>query len=366
MTDIQTPPPTTTPNMPSPAPAPTGSHKTHSRAHVNVLRVIIIALLAVGLLAYFGAFKANPKVALVTSSDTPYWDLVIKGANEAANMYDAKVTIVRSKGDVDSQNQAIRDLLKQKFDGIAISPVNPTEQAGLLADVAAQTTLVTFDSDSPLSSRLCFVGTDNYAAGRQCGDQVRNACPDGGEVAIVCASIGKENVAHRRQGVIDELIDRPYVPEQAIDPVDAPLKGKKYTIVATIEDNVDAAKSTALVGELLKSHPDLKCIVGLNSYSAPCILKALEAAGKAGKVQVVGFDADAQTLDGIRAGAVAATIVQDQFGCGFHTVRILAERARGERSGLPLFQRRTLPVEVMTKNNIAQSGERLSAATKPS
>ena len=62
------------------------SKKTHSRAHVNVLRVIIIALLAAGLLAYFGAFKANPKIALVTSSDTPYWDLVIRGANEAANM----------------------------------------------------------------------------------------------------------------------------------------------------------------------------------------------------------------------------------------------------------------------------------------
>ncbi len=364
MTDLQ--PPLTPPSAAS-EPQTAASHKTHSRAHVNVLRVIIIALLAVGLLAYFGAFKANPKIALVTSSDTPYWDLVIKGANEAANMYDAKVTIVRSKGDTDSQNQAIRDLLRQKFDGIAISPVNPTEQAGLLADVAAQTTLVTFDSDSPLSSRLCFVGTDNYAAGRQCGDQVRIAVPDGGEVAIVCASLGKENVAHRRQGVIDELVDRPYAPEQPIDPADATnLKGSKYSVVATIEDQVDPNKSTEMVGAMLKDHPDVKCIVGLNSYSAASIVKALEAAGKTGKVQVVGFDADPRTLDGIRGGTVAATIVQDQFGCGFHTVRILAERARGERSGLPLFQRRTLPVEVMNKSNVAQSGERLNSATKPS
>ena len=80
------------------------------------------------------------------------------------------------------------------------------------------------------------------------------------------------------------------------------------------------------------------------------MLKALEQAGKLGQVKVVGFDNHPETLAGIEDGHVAATIVQDQFGCGFHTVRILAEAARGDRSGLPMFQRRTLPVEIITKD----------------
>jgi ribose transport system substrate-binding protein len=97
------------------------------------------------------------------------------------------------------------------------------------------------------------------------------------------------------------------------------------------------------------------------------VLKALEQSGKLGQVKVVGFDNHADTLAGIESGNVFATIVQDQFGCGFHTVRILAENARGDRSGLPMFQRRTLPVEIITKENIAAAYLQLNPppTTKP-
>ena len=51
-------------------------------------------------------------------------------------------------------------------------------------------------------------------------------------------------------------------------------------------------------------------------------------------------------------GTFYSTIAQDQFGCGFRTDHILAEAARGNTSGLPIFQRRTLPVEVINKDNV--------------
>ena len=59
--------------------------------------------------------------------------------------------------------------------------------------------------------------------------------------------------------------------------------------------------------------------------------------------------------------------MQDQFGAGFHTVRILAENARGDRSGLPMFERRTLPVEVVDRETVNQKvREQLNPATAPS
>jgi len=67
-----------------------------------------------------------------------------------------------------------------------------------------------------------------------------------------------------------------------------------------------------------------------------------------------------QTLDGIEKGYVSAAVMQDQFGCGFHTVRILAENARGDTSGLPIFQRRTLPCELVTKENVASVRSQLA------
>src|SRR5205814_7694177 len=95
------------------------------------------------------------------------------------------------------------------------------------------------------------------------------------------------------------------------------------------------------------------------------ILTALEKTGGLGKIQVVGFDTDPATLAGIEAGNVYATIMQDEFGTGFHTVRILAENARGDRSGLPLFQRNTLPVEPVTKYNAAAVRAKLEGKPLP-
>jgi len=149
-------------------------------------------------------------------------------------------------------------------------------------------------------------------------------------------------------------------------PADATsLKGPQNTVAATIIDGNDAAKATEMVIAAVKSNPNVKCIVGLNAYSTPAILKALEQSGKLGQVKVVGFDNHAETLSGIENGNVYATVIQDQFGCGFHTVRILAEAARGDRSGLPMFQRRTLPVEIITKENLQAAYMQLNPSTKP-
>ena len=93
-----------------------------------------------------------------------------------------------------------------------------------------------------------------------------------------------ENAQHRRQGVIDELLDRPFEPEHAIDPSDAPLKGAQYSVVATLIDNADPQAATDLAAKAIKDHPNIKCFVGLNAYSTPALLKALEQTQTVGKI----------------------------------------------------------------------------------
>jgi ribose transport system substrate-binding protein len=350
----------------SSTPQPETRRKNGSGFHWGFFAMLILAGAAI--LWGAGALRPEPRVILVTS-DQPYWDLIIKGAQEAADQYDVKLDVRRVKPDVEAQTAMIRSLVDQKFAGMAVSPIDPAAQAAVLAEVAGQHTLVTFDSDSPASQRLCFVGTDNYAAGRMCGQKVREALTDGGEVIISIANLDKENAQRRRQGVIDELADRPFKPDADMDAPDAsPIKGPQHTVVTTVIDGNDAGKAVEMIAAAVKANPNLKCIVGLNAYSTPAVLRALEQTGQLGKIKVVGFDNHADTLAGIEQGNVYATIVQDQFGCGFHTVRILAEAARGDRSGLPMFQRRTLPVEVVTKENLPNARGQLSAGaptTKP-
>ncbi len=343
-------------------PAQTKRHRFWTPLH------IIEALIIVGLLAWhFGAFQHTPKIAIITSGEGPYWDRVEAGAKYAADQYDVKVDVIRCKSDMQAQLDAINHALEEKYDGIAVSPINAPGEAAALANIAGQSTLVTLDSDSPVSGKLCFVGTDNYEAGRMCGQLVKDAVPAGGAVIVSVGNVDKQNTQRRRQGLIDELLDRTYEENRPMDPVDQPLKGAKYTVVTTLVDNSDAAVASDLVGQAMKDHPDVKCFAGLLSYSAPAILHGLQGIGKEQKVKVIGFDADDATLTGIDQGAIAATILQDQFGCGYHAVRILAESARGNRTQLPIFDKQSLPCTVVTKETLPGVRSRLgkSPATQP-
>lgn len=330
------------------------------RGRTNIIRLLVIVILALGVLIWFGAFKPKPRVAMV-AGESPYFELIISGAKEAARQYDVDLTVVRARGD--AQADAIRGLVGQKYDGVAVSPFNPSGEAALLSQLASETTLVTFDSDTPLSNRLCFVGTDNYFAGRLCGQQVRQAIPDGGEVIISTGSLDKENGQRRRQGLIDELLDRPIQPDRDMDAVDQPQPGQKYSVVATLIDVGSPEGIVEKVMSTIKEHPNVKCVVGLNNYSAPRAVLALQKAGKLDQIKIVGFDADKDTLAGIEDGHIAASILQDQYGTGFHAVRILAENARGDKSGLPMFHRRTMPVEVINKDNVTSVREQLGGGS---
>jgi ribose transport system substrate-binding protein len=335
------------------APAPDARSQPSAPAF-SPISIFIILLLAGALLWSLGVFKGDPAVTIVTSGEGPYWDPVIAGAQEAADRHDVKLTVIRSKSDLGVQSQSIQEILRKKPAGVAISPLDPDFQSTILADVAANTTLVTFDSDSPVSRRLCFVGTDNYAAGRLLGEAVKAAVPNGGEVVICLGFPHKDNTQRRRQGVIDELLDRPVDPQHAWDALDQPLKGDKYTIVATLADEGNRDKALELAGEALTKYPNLKCFVGLVSYSAPKASEALKKSDKASAVKVLGFDVDEQSLAGIEAGSIEATVMQDQYGLGYHAVRILAAEASGNRGELPAYQMHVLPVKLVNKENVVE------------
>jgi ribose transport system substrate-binding protein len=300
-----------------------------------------------------GLLRPRPRVALVTASSGQYWDLIIRGARDAAERHKVRLTVLTPKSDEPSQTAALQGLIGKGLDGVAVSPNDPPRQAAVLADLAAESDLVTFDSDSQVSRRLVFIGTDNYDAGRQCAHLIRSALPDGGEVVLCIGSLEKENGQRRRQGVIDELLGRSFEPNRPMDPVDPPLKGNQYTVAATLVDGIDADRATQLAADALKAHPNAKCFAGLFAYNGPSVLRALESAGQLGKVQVVAFDAYDQTLAGIENGAVYGTILQDPYSIGFESIRVLADNAKGDRRALPLFNQFHIACDSVTKANVA-------------
>ncbi len=331
--------------------------------------LITLALCALGVLVvlwFAGGLKPDPRVAIVTSGNNPYWEGIIRGAQDAAAQHGVNLTVIRATGDEAAQSEKVRQLLADgSLDGMAVSPNDEVAQAGLLREVASRMPLVTFDSDAPDSSRLWFVGTDNYLAGRQCAEMIREAMPDGGEIILCVGSVEKENGRLRRLGVIDALLERANEPDRPLDPLEQPLKGEKYTILTTLVDGMDPKKAVELASQALKDHPNVKCMVGLFASNAPAILEALKGAGKLGQVTVIGFDTHEETLAGIEQGHVYGTMRQDTYNCGYDTIRALADTLHRERRVvMPASPMRYLIVKPVTKEEVPMVREDLAKLKK--
>src|SRR5205823_14907122 len=90
----------------------------------------------------------------------------------------------------------------------------------------------------------------------------------------------------------------------------------------------------AKVDDTLVKHPDIKCLIGLWAYNPPAMLEAVKNARRQGKVMLVGFDENEETLQGIKDGHVYGTVVQNPFMFGYEAVKILTGLAKGDAATL--------------------------------
>lgn len=322
----------------------------------SVLAAISVALLMAGL---SGCKKSpsttikKPHMVYIGNAIAPFWSIAEQGARKAAAEFGVDVDVRMPKEGAADQKRMIEELLARGIDGVALSPADPPNQLDVMKQIAAQTNLITQDSDAPDSPRLCFVGMDNYQAGRLCGKLIKEAMPDGGSVAFFVGRAGQLNAKERRQGATDELLDRP-ADRPGNDAPDAEIKGGKYTILGTRTDEVDFAKAKANAQDTLTRHPDIGCMVGLFSYNTPKIFEAIKEAGKLGSVRIVGFDEEDDTLRGISEGHIYATVVQSPYRYGYESIRILAALANGDKGVIPANKFVDVPAKAVKKADVAE------------
>ena len=193
---------------------------------------------------------------------------------------------------------------------------------------------------------------DNYSAGRQCGQLAKEALPEGGKLVIFVGVIEQLNAKQRRQGFIDELLDRSVDPTRYDSPGTV-LKNDKYTILDTRTDQMDPGKALSSAQDAIAKYPDLALMVGLFEYNTPQCLSAVKDSGKLGKIKIVGFDENAATLQGVADGNVFGTVVQNPYMYGYEAVRVLAALAKGDNSVLPKQGFMIdIPARKITKTNV--------------
>lgn len=301
----------------------------------------------------------RPHVAYVTNGIASFWVIAEAGAKKAGQDLNCDVDVLMPPEGVADQKRMLEECLAKGLDGIAVSPIDPENQTDILNLCAESTRLVTHDSDAPKSKRLCYIGMSNYTAGRMCGQLVKEALPQGGSIMIFVGRLEQENARLRRQGLIDELLDRPEDPQRTPDPADGEIKGEKYTILGTRTDGFNFSNAKAVGEDALAAYPDLGCMVGLFAYNPPYLLEALKGADKLGKVQLVGFDEADETLQAIKDGHCHGTVVQNPYEYGYQSVKILASLARGDQSVVPEGGFVDVPARKITQENVDEFWTRL-------
>ncbi|MCX5670271.1 MAG: sugar-binding protein, partial [Planctomycetota bacterium] len=291
-----------------------------------------------------GGKPGGKKVALafVTNNTSDFWTIARAGCNKAVTeLPNVTLEFKLPDGTAGNQKRIMDDLVTKGVAGIAVSPVDPANQTLDLNEVARQVLLVTHDSDAPTSNRACYVGTDNVAAGRQAGELLKKALPDGGKIMVFVGTLDAQNAKDRFAGIKEVL------------------KDSKVEIIDCRTDDCDRVRAKANVLDTIVKYPDVACLVGLWSYNGPAILNAVKDSSKVGKIKIVCFDEEDETLAGVKDGAIFATVVQQPYEFGYQAIHLMAKVVGGDKSAIPAGKLVIIPTLIINKDSVDEFAARL-------
>lgn len=284
------------------------------------------------------------KLAFISNNVANYWNFAHAGIRAFEKKTGRHITFREpSKGTVAEQNQIIEDLVAEGYNGIAVSVIAPNDQVRTLDSAARHLNLICVDSDAPKAHRLMYIGTQNFHAGLLMGREIVKLLPEGGQMAVFVGTFSADNARQRLNGI-----------KKAI-------AGHHITIVAKKEDNKDYALARTNAENVISAYPQVRLLCGLWSYNGALIAAAVKAAGKAGKIKIVAFDQDPDTLADIQSGLISATVVQNPFKEGFLSCRWLQKICRHGGKVIPLSKKVDTGVSVVDQSNLAAYQKKLAA-----
>lgn len=307
----------------------------------------IAGLFAIALSVAPARAEGKKELALVTNAAADFWTIAKRGVEKAQKEHPdySMQVVITGQATAAEQRRELDNLLARGVAGVSISAIDPKNSTEEFNKVAAKAVLFTTDSDAPQSNRAVYIGTDNVAAGRQAGEQIKQALPKGGKVVMFVGTMDADNARERVKGIKDTLA------------------GGNIEIVDIRTDGVDFAKAKSNVQDAL-AKGGVDCLVGLYSYNTPQIYSAVKEAGKAGQVKVVGFDEDPQTLRGVADGTVQSTIVQQPYEFGYQSMVDMIKYRNGDRSFIPANKLIIIPTRIIEKSNVAAFQEQMKQLLK--
>jgi ribose transport system substrate-binding protein len=297
-------------------------------------------------------------VFVATNINLPYWQEAQAGFLDAAKMLGVKAELIGPPSyDPAGEVGIFRQVVEQHPAGICLSAARPEIfQAEIDKAVAQGIPVVCVDADVPDSKRVLYIGTDNFKAGRE--SLKRMAALVSGKGNIVVISIpGQHNLDDRVAGVADALKNFPA------------LKLSKI-----LDDKGDLRNAFDQIYALLTKKEKIDGIICLEATGGPGAASALHQFSLEGKVPIVAFDKDPETLGLIESGAISSTIAQKPYVMSYYGLKFLDDlhhNAVREFKDWHTAPASPLPswvdtgTAVVDKGNLAAFREALTALPKP-
>jgi len=247
---------------------------------------------------------AKPKVGLVMKSLANEFFVTMKdGAKtyqkEHAAEFDMITNGIKNETDTSAQIDIVNQMILAKVNAIVIAPADSKALVTVLKKASdAGIKVVNIDNrldPDVLKSKnldIPFVGPDNRKGSKLVGDYLAKQLKAGDKVGIIEGVPTTTNAQQRTAGYKDAM--------------DA--AGMK--IVSTQSGNWEIDQGQKVASAMLSEYPDLKALLAGNDNMALGAVSAVRAAGKAGKVLVVGYDNIEAIKPMLQDGRVLATADQ--------------------------------------------------------
>jgi ribose transport system substrate-binding protein len=255
------------------------------------------------------------------------------GAKQAADRLGATLNVQGpDRFDPSLQTPIVNAVAAKKPDAVLIAVTDSKAMYAPLKQLASQGTkivLVDTTLDDP-SLAAAEVSSDNLAAGGLAAREVAREAGRSGSVLTVDVNPGISTTAARVNGFKAEA--------KTIGFTDL---GVQYT-------GDDPAKASSVVTSTLAAHPDLAGVFATNTLTGEGAATGLRSAGKAGKVRLIGFDANPSGVEAIERGVAQAQVVLKPLDIGYQGV----EQAVNALSGKPVTKKILTGSTIATRKNL--------------
>jgi ribose transport system substrate-binding protein len=271
----------------------------------------------------------------------PFLVTMVNGAKKAAGEWKAKGVnidlIVTNGGDNDKAKQVadLEDISSQKVNGVLIFPGDSVMVAEPIKTIfnAQNIPVVITDIGIRSGQYISLIITDNKKGGESAGEYMAKLVPKGSKVITLDHAPTNDNGQTRRKGFETKAAELGLnvIHEQPVQFL-----------------TLDSARSA--MEDLLVSEPEVKGAFAFNQLVLQGAYQALEQAGKAGQVKLVGFDLDPVSYQMVKDGKIDALVIQDPFKMGYDGMNTVITKLEGGE--VKEFQ--GLGTKLLTKDNAGE------------